>query len=570
MPDVRELAILNPKFVMLRPQGPLGRLIGDARMALRRFVVRTARLPGFRTLYRTLYALHLRALRRLALAFRDTHAVYLTAGVGRGEVRLGISDIDFVILGDWPEKTYFRMLACFAVMVIALPLFDRESLGSLNTWQDLLRMNNTDLFFAYQYATAKSSWKLLWGQDLIQALPDLSPDRRAGAAQFDMGCWWGAYLRSALGSGVVARDSIFRNSLSFKAVADLLRAECIARGETPPRNRRAILSQFLEDGGLRTRLLDSEAADFLKMDGDPRTEVFTWMLRRLEHWNAGARAREGFAPIAAVRILAEPSERLISPALAKEAASLASAARTLPGFEAAYLAPSSIFFAPDTLAIFLRFDSHQLPSLDQLRALLEPHVAALLDESQRIPIYLLLDHGAYTLDATYGLEIWSWTLAPHFAPAPFALLRPEFLLCGDPRTSPPPAHWSAASQEILAEELMIRRAAHTRFGASSRPTPIENLRNLWRLLQLMIMEQRGTDGTVTIPLSLEAIAKEAALRWPPLSADLALLLDAFRTAFTGQPVAVDAVMQRVLAWALAQRGPEAEADPPSVEPAAGS
>jgi hypothetical protein len=519
-------------------------------MALRRLVLRTSRFAPLRSLYLAFYRLHVWLAKSLALRFRGTRAMYLAAGMGRGEIRPGISDIDTVIFGDWDPETQIRLLKCLAVLVLLMPLFDRESLGAIQTWQEFLQLNDTDLFMAYHYSSSKQNWRLIWGEDLIQGLPPLQPARRGGASHIELRRWWATYAKVAYGNGVTARDAVFRNSMSFKAVADVLRAEIMAFGQVPPPTRKQILQQALHqpDAVLQHRLLASEADDFLTMEGDPRLFVAPWLLHRLEHLNRTLAATESFSALASARIEGTAAERLIAPATAAHAARLAQSAQKHPGFKAAYLAPCAVFFSPDSLGVFLEFDPAHLPSSDELRELLAFHFKEHAQLPQRLLVYLLLDNAAYVLESSYGLEIWSWMLVPQANPDLFSLLsRDEFLLCGTSRSPEQDLRWSHVSQELLEEELSVRRAAHQRFGALARPSPADNLRNLWRLLQLVVMKRRVM-GEMVIPVTVAATSRAVAQHAPDRAADLDTLHDAMMAFLEGRSPDVDAAIQRTYDW----------------------
>lgn len=551
MADIRELLILNPRILASARDGALLQLFGNLRMVLRRFVLRTGRVGVFRSFYLAVYRLHVWVARTLVLRFKGTRAIYLSAGMGRGEIRPGISDIDLVIFGDWPEKVQFRLLKSLAVVVLLMPLFDRESLGAIQTWEDFTRINATDLFLAYHYASAKRNWKLLWGEDLIHQLPNLALERRAGAAHLEMRRWWAVFIKMAIGQNVTSRDRVFHNSLSFKAAADMLRAEVMMRGEVPPRNRTEILRQHLHDADapLRDRLLASEATSFLQMEGDPRELLTHWLLRRMERTHTTLSDTPSFGSVAIPVLEGVADERLITPAVAQQAERLAERAAGLSGFRAAYLLPCSLFLSPDNLGLFFEFDAAQLPSADQLRDLMDEHFGVVTGLPQRLAVYLLLEHGAYILDPVYGLEIWSWALVPQANPDVFVLFsRPEFVLRGTARPTVTDIRWSRVSQELLEEELLVRRGAYARFGVLSRPTAAENLRNLFRFLQLLVMEQRSAAGEVTIPVSIAAIGRTFAKLAPELASEIQRLEYAMSDVLDGRPVHVDEAVQRIYDW----------------------
>jgi hypothetical protein len=130
--------------------------------------------------------------------------------------------------------------------------------------------------------------------------------------------------------------------------------------------------------------------------------------------------------------------------------------------------------------------------------------------------------------------------------------KPEFVLRGTARAKVSATGWSRVSEEILAEELDVRRGAQARFGVLSRPSSLENLRNLWRWLQLLVMERRTIPGEIILPVTIAATRREFASFAPELSSDLQVLEEAMRDAVEGKSVAIDEYIQRVYEWTLAQ------------------
>jgi hypothetical protein len=546
--DIREFLILNPRFRPYGQESALARQAGDLRMFLRRFIARTARIPAARQLYAAAYRAHLSILLALLRRYKGTRAVYLSSGMGRGEVRYGISDIDIVVLGDWTEKSQMRLVALLAVLFFFLPLFDRESLGAIHTWQDFLHLNNTNLYLAYQYAFSRHGWKLLFGEDLVQALPPLSEDRRTGAGFLEVRRWWAAFIKMAAGQSLTARDPIFRNSLCFKAVADVLRAEQVMHGVEPAPNRRAVLETGLRDaadGALLRDLLATESAGFLTAPPGLQSATANWLLSRGSAIGTWLAQTPAFAAVAPFHVLAEAGDRMIAPATGAHADSLAAHASAWPGFRSACLLPSVQFLVPDTLALFLDCAPDQPPSVEQLRALCALHLPIAQTLPQRLRVYLSLGDQACLLDFLFGSEIWGAILRPETNPDLFTLLgRTEFVLRGTPRAPVDSARWSRLGQDLLEEELMLRRAAYARFGPVKRSGE-DNLRNLWRFLQLLLMEQSMAAGAIVLPATIPATRRLLEEQLPELDPDLAELQDAMRRLHLGQVVDSNAAIERV-------------------------
>ncbi|MGD0942111.1 MAG: hypothetical protein ABR905_20650, partial [Terracidiphilus sp.] len=178
------------------------------------------------------------------------------------------------------------------------------------------------------------------------------------------------------------------------------------------------------------------------------------------------------------------------------------------GYRTSYLMPCMSFFNLDDLVLLLDVDVHRLPSVLQIRQLCRyalDHAGSL---PQRVALFLLLPEGAYQLELVSSIEQWHHTLCPAANPAVFASLdRAEFLLDGEPRPSAVSAVWSRFASDLVDEELLIRRAALAKIAESGDIASPELLRNLWRHLQLEIVQHTAQEGTAILPITAAAVER---------------------------------------------------------------
>lgn len=522
MADIRELMILDPG-----PAGPSGergvlRPITGLRMRLRRLVVRASRYTPVRAFFVAVYQLHIRVVKLLGKRYEGTRAVYLTSGMASGDFNVGISDIDIAMYGNWTDQRQFRLMKIFGVLTLPFPLFDRRSLASISSVEDLQELCRTDMFMALNHAVGARQWKLLYGEHVLAELPGISVDRFAGCVFMDVRRWWSTLARSAFGADITARDTIFQNSICFKSVAGMLKAEQMLDGNFLEVNRRSLLEQEQQqtpDATLQA-LLESARQHFL----DPRPNIVQdtvqWFLAHAESFQERLAGKPFLAPICPFRHDGAADERILRPETMTCAQQLTGTAREKwSGLRASYLVPAVVLPSVDTLALVLEVEGGPPPA-GPIQQLCHQRINA-SGLSQRLVVFLLLRNAAYQLDIAGTLDFFHYVLTPQTAPDLFLTLQdPAFLLYGEPRRQPDTPGWSAMCQEIFDEELTARRGAYARFGPVSRPSAIDNVRNLWRFLQLVAIEHSIEAGEAILPSTATAVRRATVSRFPELDTDL--------------------------------------------------
>lgn len=549
MADIRELVILSPGILDPTPEGPLRKSIADLRMAVRRVVVRLARLGPFRRFFGWMYDAHVALAVAVGKRFPGTQAIYLTSGLATGDRNIGISDVDIAMYGNWPDQEQFRLLKVFGALTVLLPLFDRRSLGSINTLEDIHALCATDLHMAMNYERGRREWKLLYGDPVLDGLPRLDASRWAGAVYANLRRWWSELAVTTCGTGVISRDSIFVRTICYKAAAEIVRNERMLAGGVELASRRILLQAEYQATGepVLGRLLASADAGFLDRDGDPRTATMAWMLQHAERMHQHIRSTPPFTRTNAVTIVGGPSGRVIAPGTQAHVDVLLAQARSWSGFRSAFLVPIASMFSPDGLGLLLEVDSENLPSREQLQALGALHSTGKL--SQRVALFLLLPNAAYMLDSASALEFFHYTLCPESNPeVVLALSDADYLLAGTPRPAPANLGWTPFMAELFDEELTARRGAYRRFGLVSRPSALENLRNFVRFLQLTLIESTVAAGSPAIPVTVPAVLTQMQQYYPQFTGQLTELGQAYRSALqtTGfTPAGIEAPMTAI-------------------------
>lgn len=549
MADIRELMILSPGVLETAPERGLNRWLTDSRMALRRAVVKSSRNALLRRLYLSLYDLHLWVATQLGRRYAGTRAVYLSSGMASGEWTIGISDIDIAIYGDWPDKRQFKLMKIFGLLTVLSPLFDRRSLASISSVDDMRHLCATDMFMALNHAIGARQWKLLYGEDVLAALPEISAERFSGCVYMDVRRWWSMLARTTFGQDITARDALFQNTICFKSVAGMLKAEKMLGGGFDMASRQQLIQQELEntnDATLRM-LLESAQRQFLHIDRDPRSPSLHWFLVHAERFHRQMRDESSFASIAPMQREGTAEERFIAPETLALTQRLVEIARSQwKDFRAAYLTPAVVMSSVDSLALLLEVGG-EIPSAEQLLQVCEERFRT-PSLPQRLAVYLLLPEAAYQLDGAGALDFFHYTLTAQTAPDVFiALKQPGFVLSGEPRTQGDDPRWSRMAQELMLEELNARRGAYARFGIASRPTATENLRNLWRFLQLTVIEHSFTEGLMRLPTTFAAVRRGLTEREPDAEADLHALERACTQSLRQKDLQVAALLDRVYA-----------------------
>ncbi|HEY1759325.1 MAG TPA: hypothetical protein VGG72_28395 [Bryobacteraceae bacterium] len=552
MPDIREVSLLMPgdpgRFRW-------GKMLSRAKMAVRWAVVATAQTP-LRFFYGSIYRAHVWYAVRVAKRFPGTRAIYVARSVAKGEIVFGVSDIDMVMVGEWPEDEQIRLMRKLGLLSALSPLYDSGLWQQVHTRESLHNLWETDYFFQSRFDEGRRQWKLEYGSDLVAALGQVPRERKAGGYYMEVRSWWLHFIASTFGSGPTAKDAIFRNSIAYKAVTEVLNiARAMQTGRAPEESRRAALRRSIDEAqnqnrDFLSRLEESAKVGHLRFRGDIQEESLQLLLPVLDRLHADLRKLPSFAPLGEFQVDARAEELLRTPQAIAHARRLAQHLKQAwPSYRGAYLAPSAACFAMDDLLLLIEVDPAQLPDLAQLRTLCAFHEQSRARVPQRIALYLLLPSGACQLEFVNFTEMWRVLIFPPSTPDLFTLIRrPEFLIDGElPAIAGKPV-WSRFARDLAVEELNVRRSVLSRVTPDVFPNSIEILRNVWRHLQLEVLVRTSAAGSAIFALSLGAVRRELQKLALAEGNLLSLLEDAYQCEISGNASDVRPLIPRIMAY----------------------
>jgi len=189
---------------------------------IQRIVVSTSFFP-FSYFYRKVYELSVIVASLLLRRVDGVLAIYLRRGLAKGEIVYGLSDIDLAVIvkddGVKGQSTKKRVRAIYNNLSRLIPLFgsgDKE-LG-VYSYSELLKLFNDYGFYRYRFNEGKYTWRLLFGEDLVRALPELEDAALYLPATEELKTWW-ALLNGEISSA--SSSPLFqRKYLWYKACAE--------------------------------------------------------------------------------------------------------------------------------------------------------------------------------------------------------------------------------------------------------------------------------------------------------------------------------------------------------------
>ncbi len=227
-------------------------------------------------IYRGMYRLTIWVAVLMFRTCRGISAVYLSRGCSKGEITPGVSDIDFILIVNDDARQRRRAEKVFHVLQILsaglIPyhpafLFTQEELHYL--WQ------NAPLW-RYRFQEGKSNWSLLHGREALASLPAISGIERTTSCFIEMNYWWVQYCDFILQNDAYRGDFVMRNSICYKAVAEVLNARhALDAGEFCYSREEALRR---EDSQLSRKLLDTVAKRFLRRDRTLEEETYRFLI----------------------------------------------------------------------------------------------------------------------------------------------------------------------------------------------------------------------------------------------------------------------------------------------------
>ncbi|MGA8937633.1 MAG: hypothetical protein WB439_00575 [Acidobacteriaceae bacterium] len=559
MADIRETVLLDHMDTGRFRKNASSDLRSRIKLAFRSFVVATSGTI-LRYLYIAIYRAHVHYAVHMLKRFSGVHSIYITGGMAIDEIQPGISDIDLTINGVWSEAEQAHLIAALKRLSEQSPLYDTLLSQCTQSLETLQSLYSTDYYFQYLFDRGRTRWKRLYGDDIFATLPQVTEERRGGGYYMELRTWWCYFIKSAFGFGPTATDKLFRKSIPYKSVAGILMSKAYLDGDAQVKSRRLMLEHAAEhsssaDHDLLERLIASAATRHRRFEGDIQQETYEFLMRQLEAVHMDLGKNSSFQPMQlhGVHIDGSASEMLVSHAARAYVDSIvARVKQDWKGYRSAYLVPSLSFFYPDDLVLLLEVRVNELPTVQQIRSLCRYAFDQASAIPQRVALYLLLPYAAYQLEIISVVELWHHTLCSHANPEVFALLsRPEFVFDGEPREQTPPPIWSRFASALVDEELGIRRAAFNKAATSGEIASMELLRNLWRQLQLEIVQRSAAHGFAVLPLTLPSIQRMLGHFGLPTGTILDELREAYVSELNGTTVDVKSLLPQLMALFVA-------------------
>lgn len=155
-------------------------------------IVKTS-FPPFLFFYKFFYILAIKIMVYFIQRIKGVETIYLRRGVAKNEIKYGLSDIDLSVLISDKDADSLRtkVLSLYHNLSLFLPFFagGKEEIG-IYTEKEFFKLYEENAFFKYRFQKGKSEWKLLFGEDLVDKLPDLKNNELVVPAIEELKLWW--------------------------------------------------------------------------------------------------------------------------------------------------------------------------------------------------------------------------------------------------------------------------------------------------------------------------------------------------------------------------------------------
>ena len=223
----------------------------EIRFIIQRLIVISS-FPPFTYFYKKVYDLAVVVATLLLRRVDGVLAIYLRRGMAKDEVLYGLSDIDLSVIIDDEHRDRIavkeakeRVIGTYNKLSRFIPLFiqGEEELGiySYSEFNELFKDYD---FHRYRFNEGKQTWRLLYGKDVVKALPELPENELYLPATKELGVWW-LLVNDELNSAYT-HPMYKRKYLWYKAIAEVSRVYLfICHGENIM-NREAALCRVKE------------------------------------------------------------------------------------------------------------------------------------------------------------------------------------------------------------------------------------------------------------------------------------------------------------------------------------
>jgi hypothetical protein len=378
--------------------------------------------PPLLSMYRQMYRLAIGMAVFMFRRCRGIRAVYLSRGCSKGEITPGISDIDFILIVDEDAQGRRQAENVFHLLqILTAGLIPYHPVFVLTEEELHYRWQNTP-YWRYRLQEGKSTWSLLHGCEVLASLPAISEIERTTSCYAEMNYWWVQYCDLILQNDRYRDDFVMRNSMCYKAVAEVLNARhamdtaefCYSKDEAL---RRA-------DSPLSRKLLDTAAKRFLRADRTLEKETYRFLIQTfLDIW-AGFRDNPFLEVYPDVVQELDCTEQDIEKEKLEEP--FQEIRRHLSDHwgdmcRGVHLLKSAFWKIEESL-LLIDVDRSSLPTLDDLDRLIA--VRKRVDNGQQVPahFFLRLQNVAFPITPTLPADYHRGILTPATAPDVFLQL----------------------------------------------------------------------------------------------------------------------------------------------------
>jgi len=472
-----------------------------AKALLRRLIVASSIFPvaaAYHAVYRASIRLAVRRLRK----FPSLRAIYLRRGLAAGPGIPGISDIDLTVVGDWDAAVQSRIVASHRRLARAFPLYDPD----LGIFTPHALLDQQDPFVRHRVAEGRKNWRLLYGEDCLGQMAPVTDDEAAVGYESEFRYWW-IYLARVVIGGWRLSDTIFVNSLCYKAITESIRMDCGLRGlPLPPSRQAAIEGTYVE---YLVRLRGSAARRHLSYRGDIVDDTLGFLLPFLERSYRDLRAHPAWRAQARVRIDAPAGERVS-----------ASDGFSIDWGRVTFHAGST--FAMDELIILCEPADGKLPSASTLRATARRCAEVFRNSRSRTSLYLRLSSLAVQFYTSDQYLDWQAILWPGANPDIF----------GDASGG-----WTAPAAGFIHRERQLF-ADGLDDPATYKANNLDFLRMFWKFLALIVAEHSAGRGEAILAQTPEAVLRALKCWNAPSRPFLENFATAYRDELAGKATAI--------------------------------
>ncbi len=435
--------------------------------------------PLLLPIYRWFYGLAIRMAVLLFRPCRGVRALYLIRGCSKGEITPGVSDIDFILIVNDDQQQRQRAENVFhSLQILSAGLIPYHPAFVLSEEELHYRWQNTPVW-RYRLQEGKSNWSLLQGSDALAALPPISCIQRTASCHAEMNYWWAQYCDFILQNDNYRDDFVLRNSICYKAVAEVLNARhAMNTGEFCYSKEEALRR---DNSPLSRKLLDTAAKRFLRRDRSLEEETYRFLITAfLDLW-------AGFRDDPFLEVYPDMVQEVDSDGndIRKEKFKppFREICRHLsdhwgPMCRGIHLVKSAFWSLEDSLLI-IDADPGSLPSLDDLDKLLSLRKRVYQRHRPPAHFFLRLQHLAFPITPVLPRDYHRGVLTPATAPDVFLQLGED------------PVYWTSQTKWYLTDWQRNRQWLDA--------SPLKQR-------QLEMIARSAAAGRVRYPLSLCSIS----------------------------------------------------------------